>query len=407
MTRFRALLGGLGETGAVPSGRAVRPEDGVLSRPRTGRYEGSLRSCLGTTIAPRRRATFHQTLLVVVLALAILPGAAAKGARSELNVRPLGERGPLVQYDLASASKRVSLPAGMLSADGLRFAFVRGRMLNFYSVPGRGVSFDAPAPLRSSVEAVAPEARYVVLRTGAQARLVDGLRGGILRKVTLRRGFTVDAMSPDGHWLYLIQHKNGHQYAVRRLNLRNGVLYPRALVEKGEQEQMAGTPAGAIQSFDGNWQFTLYVNATHKTAFVHALSLNQSYTVCIDLPGQGTPAQLRTYSLALSPDMHLFAANPALGVVADISLNNFTPVVKRFPAASAAKTASAATAPDGRRVAFSAGPRIWVFDGDSVRGPYSADANVVGLGFADARRLYAARMKGPLIVFDAVTGKRD
>ncbi len=351
--------------------------------------------------------TRFRALLVVVLALAILPAAAAKGTRSELNVRPFGERGPLVQYDLANGSKRVALPAGMLSADGLRFAFVRGRKLNFYSVPGRGVSFDAPAPLRSSVEAVAPEARFVVLRTGAQARLVDGLRGGILRKVTLQRGFTVDAISPDGRWLYLIQHKNGQQYAVRRLDLRTGVLYPRALVQKGEQEQMAGTPAGAIQSWDGNWQFTLYVNAAHKTAFVHALSLNQSYTVCIDLPGQGTLAELRTYSLALSPDGHLFAANPALGVVADISLNSFKPVVKRFPAASAASTASAAVAPSGRMLAFSAGPRIWVFDGATVRGPYSADANVVGLGFADARRLFAARMKGPLTAFDAATGKRD
>jgi hypothetical protein len=349
---------------------------------------------------------FH-VLVAVVLALAILPAAGAKGARSELNVRPSGERGPLVQYDLTNASKRVALPAGMLSADGSRFAFVRGRTLNFYSVPGRAVSFDAPVALHSTVEAVSPEARYVVVRTGAQVRVIDGLRGGVLRKVTLRRGFTVDAISPEGRWLYLIQHKNGQQYAVRRLDLRTGVLRPGALVQKGEQEQMAGTPAGAIQSWDGNWQFTLYVNPAHKSAFVHALSLNQSYTVCIDLPGTGTPAELRTYSLAMSPMGHLFAANPALGVVADISIKTFKPVVTRFPAASAASTASAATAPDGPRVAFSAGPRIWTYDGDSVRGPYSADANVVGLGFADARRLFAARMNGPLMAYDAATGKRD
>ena len=94
-------------------------------------------------------------------------------------------------------------------------------------------------------------------------------------------------------------------------------------------------------------------------------------------------------------------------MIADISINTFRPVVKRFPAASAARTASAATAPDGRGVAFSAGPRIWVFNGETVRGPYSADANVVGLGFADARRLFAARMNGPLTAFDTLTGKRD
>jgi hypothetical protein len=352
-----------------------------------------------------------RTLVVVALALAVLPAAAAKGTRSELNVRPAGAHGPLVQYDLTTGSKRVVLPAGMLSPDGLRFAFVRGRRLRFYSVAGRGVSFDAPAPLRSSVEAVSPEARFVVLRTGARLRLIDGLRGRTLRKAALPRGFTVDALSPDGRWLYLIQHKDGLQYAVRRLILRTGVLSPNALVQKGEQEQMAGTPAGAIQSPDASWQLTLYVNTAKRMSFVHALQLGQSYTVCLDLPGQGSPAQLRNYSLALSPDgQHLYAANPALGVVADLSLKTFQSTVKRFPATgSAAPSASADVSPNGRMLAFSAGSQIWLLDVafGVVRGPYSADGAVIGLGFADERKLFAARINGPLTAFDAATGKRD
>jgi hypothetical protein len=355
--------------------------------------------------------TRFRALVVVALALAVLPAAAAKGNRSELNVRPAGARGPLVQYDLTTGSKRVALPAGMLSPDGLRFAFVRGRKLNFYSVPGRGVSFDAPAPLRSSVEAVSPEARFVVLRRGAQVRLIDGLRGGTLRKVALPRGFTVDALSPNGRWLYLIQHKDGLQYAVRRLDLRTGVLSPNALVEKGDEEQMAGTPAGAIQSPDAAWQLTLYVNTAKRMSFVHALALGQSYTVCLDLPGQGSAAQLRNYSLALSPDgQHLYAANPALGVVADLSLESFRSTVKRFRATgSPARSASADVSPNGRMLAFSAGQQIWLFDVPAgvVRGPYSAGGAVIGLGFADERKLFAARINGPLAAFDAATGKRD
>jgi hypothetical protein len=352
-----------------------------------------------------------RTLVVLALALAVLPAAAAKGTRSELNVRPAGARGPLVQYDLTTGSKRVALPAGMLSPDGLRFAFVRGRKLNFYSVPGRGVSFDAPAPLRSSVEAVSPEARYVVLRTGAQVRLIDGLRGSTLRKATLPRGFTVDALSPNGRWLYLIQHKDGQQYAVRRLDLRTGALAPNALVQKGEQEQMAGTPAGAIQSPDASWQLTLYVNTAKRMSFVHALALGQSYTVCLDLPGQGSAAQLRNYSLALSPDgKDVYAANPALGVVADLSLESFRSTVKHFPpTGSAAPSASADVSPNGRMLAFSAGSRIWLLDVPAgvVRGPYSAGGAVIGLGFADERKLFAARINRPLAAFDAATGKRD
>lgn len=344
-------------------------------------------------------------LLVVVLAQAVLPAAAAKGPQSAgLNVRPAGARGPLVQYDLDQRSKRFSLPAGMLSADGSRFAFVRGRKLTLYSMVARRAYLDAQVPSRTSVEAVAPEARFIVLRSDRQVRVVGGVRGRTVRKLTLPRGFSVDAISPDGHWLYLIQDKAGQDYAVRRYNLKTGVLLDNPLVQKGEQEQMAGTSAGAIQSLDGRWQFTLYVNSAHKMAFVHALNLAESYTVCIDLPGTGTPAQLRTYSLALPLDgKTLYAANPALGIVTEVSLGTYRPLTKRFATSAAARTASAAVSPSRGTLAFSAGPRIWLYDTSaaSVRGPYSAGGDVVGLGFADARRLFAARASGQLTAFDA------
>ncbi len=354
--------------------------------------------------------TRFRSLLPVVLALAVLPAAAAKGTRSELSVRPAGARGPLVQYDLAHASKRFALPAGMLSADGTRFVFVRGRKLTFYSLVGQRAYLDAEVAPGASVEAVSPEARLVVVRSGDRARLVEGVRGRTLTTMTLPRGFTVDALAPDGHWLYLIEHKGGQAYAVRRYNLRTGVLATDPLVQKGAQEQMAGTSAGAIQSREGDWQFTLYLNGEHRMAFVHALNLEYSYTVCIDLPGHGTPAQLRTYSLAASPDgRHVYAANPALGFVQDFSLNGFRAVAKRFAAGGTAGTASAAVSPTGGTLAFSAGPRIWLFDpaGGRVRGPYPAGGAVVGLGFADTRRLFAAHPAGRLTAFDAATGKRD
>ena len=349
--------------------------------------------------------------VVFVLALAVVctGAAAAKGLQSALTVRPEGARGPLVRYDLEHASKRFSLPPGMLSADGSRFAYVRGGRLTISSVPTRRVLARIPAPLRSSVEAISPSGRYLVLRTGSLARLIDG--GRTVHSLALPTGFTVDALSPDGHWLYLIEHKAGQDYAVRRYNIRTGVLLDRPLVQKGEQEQMAGTSAGVIQTLNGTWQYTLYVNAEHRMAFVHALNLVQSYTVCIDLPGTGTPAQLRTYSLALSPDLgHLYAANPALGVIADVPPSAIDkPTVRRFPAASAAATAAASVSLNGRMLAFTAGSRLWLYDAPAgvVRGPYDAGGDVVGLGFANARRLYAAHPSGPLTPFDAATGKRD
>src|SRR5205814_2313375 len=58
-------LGGLDETWPEPSGRAVRPEAASSVGPIAIHYWAFLRPCLGTAIAPRRRARFRQTLLLV------------------------------------------------------------------------------------------------------------------------------------------------------------------------------------------------------------------------------------------------------------------------------------------------------------------------------------------------------
>ncbi|MFL5970806.1 MAG: hypothetical protein ACJ750_00230 [Gaiellaceae bacterium] len=47
----------------MPQGCAGRPEAASSVAPVSHRYGRSLRPCLGTTIAPLRRTTFHQTLL--------------------------------------------------------------------------------------------------------------------------------------------------------------------------------------------------------------------------------------------------------------------------------------------------------------------------------------------------------
>src|SRR5262249_14661601 len=57
-------LGGLDETTSVPSGRAARPEAASSVGPIAVHYWASLRPCLGTVIASRRRARFRQTLLL-------------------------------------------------------------------------------------------------------------------------------------------------------------------------------------------------------------------------------------------------------------------------------------------------------------------------------------------------------
>jgi hypothetical protein len=58
-----APIGGLAEMPSEPPGRAVRPEAASSVGPIAIHYWASLRPCLGTAIAPRRRAASRQTLL--------------------------------------------------------------------------------------------------------------------------------------------------------------------------------------------------------------------------------------------------------------------------------------------------------------------------------------------------------
>src|SRR6187401_807983 len=60
-----ACQGGLDETPTVPPERAARPDAASSVAPVPSRYERSLRPCLGTTSAPRRRAEFRQSLLTL------------------------------------------------------------------------------------------------------------------------------------------------------------------------------------------------------------------------------------------------------------------------------------------------------------------------------------------------------
>jgi hypothetical protein len=142
---------------------------------------------------------------------------------------------------------------------------------------------------------------------------------------------------------------------------------------------------------------------------VHALDLRRSAPLCIDLPsGSGRLERLKRYALKLSPDSRtLYAANPALGVVAEIDLSQRRVVeTGRFlgsnPAAAPPRGATATISRDGRRLVFTGGRDLWAYDtlGNRVRGPYRTGGPLVGVGFgAGDKRVHALRADGRLLSF--------
>jgi hypothetical protein len=233
--------------------------------------------------------------------------------------------------------------------------------------------------------------------------VLDTMRGAV-RRLSLRGSFQVDTVSNDGRRLFLIQLLADGEYQIRLYDLRRRQLGP-VLREKGEEEEMLGVAQSQLGTRDGRKLLTLYLDTRRHTAFVHSLDLRTSVPICIDLPsGRGRMAELRQYSLALSDDgRKLFAANPALGLVAEIDLAEQR-VIRHavswpFPLARLGAPRAAASA-DGRTLAFASGRYVWTYDVayGLVRGPVRVAGKVAGIGFGgDWRRLYVAPATGRLV----------
>ena len=170
---------------------------------------------------------------------------------------------PLVAYDST---------AGGISADGRTLVLIRPR---------------ARFPRRDTT--------FAVMSTTPRLRL--------RRIVRLPGDFSYDALSPDGHSLFLINYisrRDPTQYRVRVYDLARNRLDPRPVVDPREPpDAMNGLPVTRVSSPDGRWAYTLY-DAAGKHPFIHALDTRDRKAVCIDLEGPAFTPGGATYGLRLA-----------------------------------------------------------------------------------------------------------
>ncbi|MCI0393868.1 MAG: hypothetical protein L0332_07745 [Chloroflexi bacterium] len=349
-------------------------------------------------------------------------------------VRPAGARGPLVAYDMADSRPRFELPAGLLSADGARYYAAR-YLLGMTTVDaydpqlGRDAGGFSLAGLWE-LQALSPTGRWLALvhlageegqqHTSVRVMDMDGENSQVAKALELDGAFEAEAISAAGDGLFLIQHlpdasgnwDAGH-YLVRLYDLGQEELLADPLRAKtAVDEVMAGLAWGGVASPDGQWLLTLYLSTWRNNAFIHALNLPNRFPICLALPsGDGDFDQLRHYTLALSSDgSAVYAANPALGVVARINLNplesartaTFEPVEMAGDAAF--PISHSVLSADGEAFYFSGGRHVWAYDtrAGQVGEPYTVEAPAIsGLGLSsDGRRLYVAGEDQSVTLFE-------
>ena len=379
----------------------------------------------------------RRLLFLPLLLLLPAPAATADGCPSPcsgqsssppnakyLYVQPDGSRGEIVAYNTVFGSVAFSLPPGAASADGRRHVVASSRgvkteLANFNLRNGL-MEFVSYVPGRWRIAGISPTGKWAALVASRAAQtqiaIVDAQRGKVVHRANLVGRFEVETISRDGKRLFLIEHLQDGRYLVRLYDLTLGRLKTQALKASGEGAPMVGLAWSGVGSPDGRWLLTLYLNTHHNHAFVHALDLQKGQPACVDLPsGSGRMAALKRYTLTLSPNgKTLFAANPALGVVASIDLRTLRVTrAARFapsPAGRPTRELSAGTiSRDGRTLYFSAGNGLWAYDAayGLVRGPYRTGGQIVGFGYGPGdRTIHALRTDGKMLRFDAATGKR-
>jgi hypothetical protein len=182
-------------------------------------------------------------------------------------------------------------------------------------------------------------------RTPRTTRLIvlGAPRLTVRERIVLRGWFTVDAISPTGHYLYLIHYPSSDisKYEVRAYDLAHHQLLAAPIVDPHDRgEAMTGFAVTRATSTDGRWDYTLYIRP-NDVPFIHALDTVALRAVCIDLPSVNQD-DLGNATLRLGPGGSVLSiqAQGQTQATVDTATYAVTPVGKPLSVAPARRPAA-------------------------------------------------------------------
>src|SRR5216684_4050386 len=409
--------------------------------------------------------------LLLPLVTACGGGLPQKGGNSNPAVRPSGD----VLYVLDSYTRaaqhivalptgatnptaRLTLPAGLTDLKHQRVYIANplsnghtsisvidtssGATVRTFSIPG---SYSA-ADRGYADSMLSGDGRWLALRAqntpaGATSiALIDTQAGKLMKSIHLNGDFTLDAVSPRGKMLYLLEYFQAgtSHYNVRAYDVNANQLLDGSIVDKNDLgDKMQGVALTRQVSNDGDMAYTLYINPVTNKAFIHILWLTDTannsipfpaIARCLDLPVGSSSALLHYYTLTLSQDgKTLYAANAALGTIAtvnlDLGLNTYqlwligNAKIAHFNAGNSVVTAvddgrelhNGAALSQDQNLLYVAGLHgIWVINSNTLRvqGEYLKQQNFTGLAISgDGHTLYGVDPTNGITLLDSSSGE--
>jgi hypothetical protein len=190
-----------------------------------------------------------------------------------------------------SSYRYVALGAG---ADTVMKQFTPGsgqapselRVPGRYGVSGVDISGDTTGLSADGRTLVLADLPAYLPPRATRVLVLDTPRLAVRAKLVLPGYWTVDAISPDGRWLFLIHYPSSDisKYEVRAYDLQAHRLLAKPIVDPSDRsEAMTGFAIARVMSAGDRWAYTLYFRPT-GTPFIHALDTVGRRAVCVDLP---------------------------------------------------------------------------------------------------------------------------
>jgi hypothetical protein len=228
------------------------------------------------------KRTLWSMPLALCLAMAAPSGAlAAGGPVGPVQGSYIGTAGSPFHYGAFDSGGNTVLK---LKEAGARAAATVLRVRGRYGLPGvdysgsmTGLSADGRTLILAQIATRTPHATRLLVLGTAPLR--------IRTRLTLPGWSTVDAISPDGRWLYLIHYASSDitKYEVLAYDLPAHRLLPQPVVDPKERDEaMTGVPINRVMSAGARWAYTLYLRPS-GVPFIHALDTTHHRAVCIDL----------------------------------------------------------------------------------------------------------------------------